>query len=228
MALPKFVVTGKDGELVFDHERLRRVVHTMVYNLNRVIDVNYYPVPEAEYSNRRHRPIGLGVQGLADLFIILRLAWEMPEALVLNREIFETIYFAALEESCRLAQVDGTYETYEGSPVSKGILQPDAWGVTPSDRWDWAKLRADIAQHGLRNSLLVAPMPTASTSQILGNNEYAHPTMYFWHLSHALFSDASSPTRPTSTRATCSPATLSSSTSTSCATSRRSACGARP
>ncbi|QPB44446.1 ribonucleotide reductase large subunit, partial [Medusavirus stheno T3] len=175
VALPKFVVMGKDGKPAFDHERLRRVVHTIVYNLNRVIDVNYYPVPEAEYSNRRHRPIGLGVQGLADLFILLRLAWEMPEARVLNREIFETIYFAALEESCRIAQVEGTYETYEGSPVSKGILQPDAWGVTPSDRWDWATLRADIAKHGVRNSLLVAPMPTASTSQILGNNECFEP-----------------------------------------------------
>lgn len=170
VALPKFVSNG-----VFDHERLRRVVHTMVYNLNRVIDVNHYPVPEAEYSNRRHRPIGLGVQGLADLFIIMRLAWESEGARTLNREIFETIYFAALEESCRIAQAEGTYETYEGSPVSKGILQPDAWGVTPSDRWDWKKLRADIAQHGVRNSLLVAPMPTASTSQIMGNNECFEP-----------------------------------------------------
>ncbi|BBI30419.1 ribonucleotide reductase large subunit [Acanthamoeba castellanii medusavirus] len=175
VALPKFVSNG-----VFDHERLRRVVHTMVYNLNRVIDVNHYPVPEAEYSNRRHRPIGLGVQGLADLFIIMRLAWESEGASTLNREIFETIYFAALEESCRIAQVDGTYETYEGSPVSKGILQPDAWGVTPSDRWDWKKLRADIAQHGVRNSLLVAPMPTASTSQIMGNNEYV--AFFFYRL----------------------------------------------
>jgi ribonucleoside-diphosphate reductase subunit M1 len=123
----------------------------------------------------RHRPIGLGVQGLADAFIKMRMAFDSPEAQELNKQIFETIYFAALTASCALAKKLGTYKTYEGSPVSKGILQPDMWNVTPSDRWDWAALRADIAEHGVRNSLLVAPMPTASTSQILGNNECFEP-----------------------------------------------------
>jgi ribonucleoside-diphosphate reductase subunit M1 len=160
----------------YDFHKLAEVTRTVTRNLNRIIDVNYYPVETAKRSNMRHRPIGLGVQGLADTFILLGMPFESPEAVQLNKEIFETIYFAALTESCKMAQEEGPYETYQGSPVSKGVLQPDMWGVEmPSTRWDWAGLRADIAQHGVRNSLLVAPMPTASTSQILGNNECFEP-----------------------------------------------------
>ncbi len=170
LALPKFITNGE-----FDHQKLHDVVKVVTKNLNKVIDINYYPVPEARNSNMRHRPIGIGVQGLADVFMIMRHPWESDEARELNRAIFETIYYAALVASNELAQVEGTYQTYEGSPASKGKLQPDLWGVVPSDRWDWATLRANIAQHGLRNSLLVAPMPTASTSQILGNNECFEP-----------------------------------------------------
>ncbi len=170
LALPKFV---KDGE--FDHQKLFEVTRVATKNLNKIIDLNYYPVEEARRSNLRHRPIGLGVQGLADTFILLRLAFDSEEAAKLNSEIFETIYFAALSASNEIAQKLGPYETYEGSPVSKGILQPDMWNVTPSERWDWKKLRAKIKEHGVRNSLLVAPMPTASTSQILGNNECFEP-----------------------------------------------------
>lgn len=144
-------------------------------NLNKIIDINYYPVVEAERSNRRHRPIGLGVQGLADAFMLMRYPFDSPEAKKLNTQIFETIYHAALEASCELAAVDGTYETYDGSPASKGQLQCDLWGVTPSNLWDWAELKQKIAKNGLRNSLLVAPMPTASTSQILGFNECFEP-----------------------------------------------------
>jgi ribonucleoside-diphosphate reductase alpha chain len=140
-----------------------------------IIDTNYYPVEEARRSNMRHRPIGLGVQGLADAFFLLRYPFESAQAQQLNKEIFETIYFAALTASKDLAAKDGAYETYEGSPVSKGILQYDMWGVTPSPRWDWAGLKAEIKKHGVRNSLLLAPMPTASTSQILGNNECFEP-----------------------------------------------------
>ncbi|KAH8041634.1 hypothetical protein HPB51_017079 [Rhipicephalus microplus] len=140
-------------------------------NLNRIIDVNFYPIPEAERSNMRHRPIGIGVQGLADCFILLRLPFDSEPAMLLNRQIFETIYYGALEASCELAQKDGPYETYKGSPVSEGILQYDMWNVTPTDLWDWAALKEKIAKHGVRNSLLLAPMPTASTAQILGNNE---------------------------------------------------------
>ena len=145
-------------------------------NLNRVIDRNYYPVEEARRSNMRHRPIGLGVQGLADAFMMMRLPFESETAQRLNLDIFETIYFAACEASCELAAQDGPYETFAGSPASKGQLQFDLWGATPkSGRWDWANLKEKIAQHGLRNSLLVAPMPTASTAQILGNNESFEP-----------------------------------------------------
>jgi ribonucleoside-diphosphate reductase subunit M1 len=160
----------------FDFARLREVTRVVARNLNRIIDINYYPVEAARKSNLRHRPIGIGVQGLADAFILLGLPFDSEAAQQLNKEIFETIYFAALEESCALAAVEGPYETYAGSPVSKGILQHDMWGApVPSDRWDWAGLRSAIAQHGVRNSLLVAPMPTASTSQILGNNECFEP-----------------------------------------------------
>ena len=161
---------------MFDFARLREVTRVVTRNLNRIIDINYYPVEDAKRSNMRHRPIGIGVQGLADAFILLGLPFDSEEAQQLNKEIFETIYFAALEESCALAAVEGPYQTYAGSPVSKGVLQHDMWGhAAPSDRWDWAGLRAQIAQHGVRNSLLVAPMPTASTSQILGNNECFEP-----------------------------------------------------
>lgn len=170
IALPKYVVDGK-----FDHQKLYEITRVITKNLNRIIDRNYYPIPEAEKSNRRHRPIGIGVQGLADVFIMLRLPWDSPGAEQLNKDIFETIYFGALSMSKDLAKVEGHYATYQGSPVSKGILQYDMWGVTPSDRWDWAGLKAEIKQHGVRNSLLIAPMPTASTSQILGNNECFEP-----------------------------------------------------
>ena len=170
LALPRFVISRS-----FDHEKLRQITCTVTKNLNRVIDNNYYPVEEARNSNMKHRPVGLGVQGLADVFILLKMPFDSEGARKLNRDIFETIYFAALQASCDLATTEGAYESYEGSPVSKGVLQFDMWGVTPSDRWDWAALRAKIAQHGVRNSLLVAPMPTASTAQILGNNECFEP-----------------------------------------------------
>jgi ribonucleoside-diphosphate reductase alpha chain len=175
ICLPKMVDQSDENKPVYNFQMLFDIVKQVTVNLNRVIDVNFYPVKEAEYSNLRHRPIGLGVQGLADAFIMMRMPFESEGALQLNKDIFETIYFAALTASCEEAKRFGPYKTYEGSPVSKGILQPDMWGVTPSDRWDWAKLRADIKQHGVRNSLLVAPMPTASTSQIMGNNECFEP-----------------------------------------------------
>ena len=167
LALPKFVTL--DGK--FDHQLLFDVVYHVTGNLNHVIDRNLYPIPEARKSNMRHRPVGLGVQGLADVFLKLRMPFESPEAAKTNTEIFETLYFAALSRSCDLAKTDGVYETFAGSPASKGVLQFDMWGVKPSDRWDWALLKSAIVTHGLRNSLLVSPMPTASTAQILGNNE---------------------------------------------------------
>jgi ribonucleoside-diphosphate reductase alpha chain len=171
LALPKFVVDGK-----FDHQKLFDVTYVVAKNLNKVIDVNYYPVEEARRSNMRHRPIGLGVQGLADAFIKLRMPFESDEAAGLNEDIFETIYFAAMTASKDLAIKEGPYETFKGSPVSKGIFQFDMWGVTPkSGRWDWDSLKKDVKKYGVRNSLLVAPMPTASTSQILGNNECFEP-----------------------------------------------------
>jgi ribonucleoside-diphosphate reductase alpha chain len=170
LALPRFVIDGK-----FDHQKLFEVTYQASVNLNRIIDNNYYPVEEARRSNLRHRPIGLGVQGLADAFILMRYPFESEAAKKLNSEIFETIYFAALTASNDLARKDGPYETFAGSPASKGILQYDMWGVTPSARWDWASLKEEIKKHGIRNSLLLAPMPTASTSQILGNNECFEP-----------------------------------------------------
>ncbi|SFO71854.1 ribonucleoside-diphosphate reductase alpha chain [Algoriphagus ornithinivorans] len=176
LALPKFVTQGPDGKLFFDHQKLYEITKVATRNLNKVIDVNYYPVEEAKRSNFRHRPIGLGVQGLADAFIMLRMPFDSPEAKGLNEDIFETIYYAAVETSMELAKVQGTYETYEGSPASKGELQFDMWGVTPkSNRWNWTELKEKVKKFGLRNSLLVAPMPTASTSQILGNNECFEP-----------------------------------------------------
>jgi len=160
----------------YDFRGLYEVTKVATRNLNKVIDRNYYPVEEARRSNMRHRPIGLGVQGLADAFLIMRLPFESEAAKRLNEDIFETIYFAACEASCELAQHEGTYETYAGSPASKGQLQFDLWGRAPkSGRWDWDGLKDSIANHGLRNSLLVAPMPTASTAQILGNNESFEP-----------------------------------------------------
>jgi ribonucleoside-diphosphate reductase alpha chain len=173
VALNKFV---DEETKTYDHKALYDVVYRMTLNLNRIIDINYYPVEEAKNSNMRHRPIGLGVQGLADTFFMMRLPFESQKALELNNDIFETIYFAGLCASKDLAAKDGTYQTYEGSPVSQGIFQFDMWGVKPTGKyWDWEKLRADVKEHGVRNSLLVAPMPTASTSQILGNNECFEP-----------------------------------------------------
>jgi ribonucleoside-diphosphate reductase alpha chain len=176
LALPKYVRTNEQGVSEFDHTKLYEVTKAATVNLNKIIDVNYYPVPEARNSNLRHRPIGLGVQGLADVFIMLRMPFESAEAQQLNKDIFETIYFAAMEASMELAKVEGPYSTWEGSPISKGIFQFDMWNVTPSSgNWDWEKLRQQVVEHGVRNSLLVAPMPTASTSQILGNNECFEP-----------------------------------------------------
>ena len=176
LALPKFVRTTEAGTPAFDHQRLYEVTKVATRNLNKVIDVNYYPGPEARNSNLRHRPIGLGVLGLADVFIMLRMPFESAEAQQLNKDIFETIYFAAMETSMELAKVEGPYSTWEGSPISKGVFQFDMWNVTPSSgNWDWETLRRDVVEHGVRNSLLVAPMPTASTSQILGNNECFEP-----------------------------------------------------
>jgi ribonucleoside-diphosphate reductase subunit M1 len=172
LALPTYVDLNK-GE--FDFAKLHEVVQVVTRNLNKIIEVNHYPVPEARKSNFRHRPIGLGVQGLADTFLALRMPFDSPEAKKLNIQIFETIYHAALTSSCIIAKELGHYETYPGSPISQGQLQYDLWGVTPTDLWDWDALKADIAQHGVRNSLLVAPMPTASTSQILGFNECFEP-----------------------------------------------------
>ncbi|KAG4070819.1 hypothetical protein HA402_011045 [Bradysia odoriphaga] len=159
----------------YDFQKLKEVTKTVTKNLNKIIDVNYYPVPEAKRSNMRHRPIGIGVQGLADAFILMKYPYESEKAQLLNQQIFETIYYGALEASCELAEKYGVYETYAGCPVSKGILQYDMWQKTPTDLWDWTELKKKIAQHGVRNSLLVAPMPTASTAQILGNNESFEP-----------------------------------------------------
>merc|ERR1719305_80799 len=167
---------AKDEDAPYDFDGLYKVTKVATLNLNKVIDRNYYPSEEAKRSNFRHRPIGLGVQGLADAFMIMRLPFESDGAKRLNEDIFETIYFAACEASCELAERDGAYETFSGSPASKGQLQFDLWGKSPkSGRWDWAALKAKIMKHGLRNSLLIAPMPTASTAQILGNNEAFEP-----------------------------------------------------
>jgi ribonucleoside-diphosphate reductase alpha chain len=185
IALPAMIdiPTGKTiskdkSKRTVNWQRLYDVSYQATVNLNQVIDVNYYPVEEAERSNKRHRPIGIGIQGLADFFAMLSVAFDSEKARELNRDIFETIYFAAVTASCDLAQKNGTYETYEGSPASMGKLQYDLWGLTEdklSGRWDWLKLKSKIKKHGLRNSLLLAPMPTASTAQILGNNECFEP-----------------------------------------------------
>lgn len=170
IALPMFVEKGK-----FDHETLYDVTYQITLNLNKVIDKNYYPIPEARNSNQRHRPIGIGVQGLADAFFKMRMPFESDEAKKSNTEIFETIYYAALNASADLAERDGAYESFDGSPISKGIFQYDMWGATPTQRWDWEGLKNRIMKTGVRNSLLLAPMPTASTSQILGNTECIEP-----------------------------------------------------
>ena len=174
LALPSFVSDG-----VFDYTKLREVTRVAIRNLNRVIDINFYPTPETERSNMRHRPVGLGVQGLADVFALLGLAWEQEEAAKANQLIFEHMYFAAVEASVEVAKVEGPYSTFKGSPASKGLLQPDLWSVKPitetDGSLDWASLREAVKTHGLRNSLLIAPMPTASTSQILGFNECFEP-----------------------------------------------------
>ncbi|HRN98528.1 MAG TPA: ribonucleoside-diphosphate reductase subunit alpha, partial [Flavobacterium sp.] len=173
ISLPMFIEDGK-----FNHELLFDVTKRVTRNLNKVIDRNYYPVPEAENSNMRHRPVGLGVQGLADAFILLRLPFTSDEAKKLNQEIFETLYFAAVTASMEMAREEGPYSTFQGSPLSNGEFQYNLWGLKDEDlsgRWDWASLRKEVMEHGVRNSLLVAPMPTASTSQILGNNEAFEP-----------------------------------------------------
>jgi ribonucleoside-diphosphate reductase alpha chain len=175
IVLPSFVACKENGDLHFDYQKLIEVTKIATRNLDRVIDVNYYPISEAERSNKRHRPIGLGVQGLADVFAQLRMPFDSTEASALNKRIFETIYYAAVEMSVELAQQLGPYETFAGSPASQGNLSMDLWGVEPVTDYDWAGLRARVVAHGLRNSLLVAPMPTASTSQIMGSNECFEP-----------------------------------------------------
>merc|ERR1719411_1817256 len=167
IAVNMFVKADK----TFDFDKLKMVSKVVTKNLNKIIDVNFYPVVEARNSNMRHRPIGIGIQGLADAYILMRFPFESEEACLLNKQIFETIYYGALEASCEMAEKEGPYQTYPGSPVSKGILQYDMWGVTPTSLHDWSSLKSKIAKHGVRNSLLLAPMPTASTAQILGNNE---------------------------------------------------------
>jgi len=164
-----------EEKCTYDFDKLVEVTKQVAYNLNKVIDMNYYPVIEAKRSNMRHRPVGIGVQGLANVFAMMRVPFESPRARTLNKEIFEAIYFGAMTSSMESAKKDGPYQTYEGSPISQGKFQFDLWGVKPSDRWDWDGLRKQILQHGVRNSLMVAPMPTASTSQILGNNECFEP-----------------------------------------------------
>jgi ribonucleoside-diphosphate reductase alpha chain len=171
LSLPRYITNGE-----FDHNKLYEVTYQATINLNRIIDHNYYPVIEAQNSNTRHRPIGLGVQGLADAFMILKMPFESEEAKQLNIEIFETMYFSAMQASADLAIKEGAYESFKGSPLSEGKFQFDLWNVKPATkRWDWEKLRKQVVKTGVRNSLLLAPMPTASTSQILGNNECFEP-----------------------------------------------------
>jgi ribonucleoside-diphosphate reductase alpha chain len=178
IAIPMFIAENAQGEKFFDHKKLFKVTKKITKNLDTVIDRNFYPIPEAENSNFRHRPVGIGIQGLADAFIMLRMPFTSDEAKTLNQEIFETIYFAALTASMEIAKDKEPYSTYKGSPISEGEFQFNMWNVSEDDlsgRWDWKKLRESIMKHGVRNSLLVAPMPTASTSQILGNNEAFEP-----------------------------------------------------
>ena len=170
IALPKFVING-----IFDHKFLYEITYQVAQSLDKIIDENYYPISETKKSNMKHRPIGIGVQGLADTFLMLKYPFTSDNAKKLNKEIFETMYYAAASASCDLAKTHGPYESFKGSPASKGLLCPDLWNVQPSDRWDYTQLRKDIVEHGMRNSLLLAPMPTATTSQILGNNECFEP-----------------------------------------------------
>jgi ribonucleoside-diphosphate reductase alpha chain len=173
IALPKFIIHGKKPK--YDLNALKDIAYTATINLNRVIDVNYYPTKETKTSNMKHRPIGIGVQGLADTFAILKIPFESDEAKNLDRDIFEAIYYGAMCASVDLAEKEGAYQTFKGSPLSKGLFQFDLWNESPSPRWDWEELRERVKTHGARNSLLLAPMPTASTSQILGNNECFEP-----------------------------------------------------
>ena len=173
IALPKFIIPGKKPK--YDLNALKDIAYTATINLNRVIDVNYYPTKETKTSNMKHRPIGIGVQGLADTFAILKIPFESDEAKNLDRDIFEAIYYGAMCASVDLAEKEGAYQTFKGSPLSKGLFQFDLWNESPSTRWDWEELRERVLTHGARNSLLLAPMPTASTSQILGNNECFEP-----------------------------------------------------
>jgi ribonucleoside-diphosphate reductase alpha chain len=173
IALPKFIIPGKKPK--YDFNALKDIAYTCTFNLNRVIDVNYYPTKETKASNFKHRPIGIGVQGLADTFAIMKIAFDSEEAKQLDRDIFETIYYGAMEASVDLAEKEGAYESFNGSPLSQGLFQFDLWNEKPSDRWDWESLRARVIKSGARNSLLLAPMPTASTSQILGNTECFEP-----------------------------------------------------
>lgn len=176
ISLPKFVEQGADGFLHFNHQKLFEITKVVTRNLNKIIDLNYYPVVEAERSNKRHRPIGIGIQGLADAFLMMRMPFESEEARRLNEDIHETIYHGAMSASMELAKQYGPYETWKGSPISQGIFQFDMWNITPkSSNWNWEQLRKDVVKYGVRNSLLLAPMPTASTSQILGNNECFEP-----------------------------------------------------
>lgn len=178
IAMPMFIAQDENGNKFFDHQELYKVTKKVIRNLDTVIDRNYYPVIEAENSNVRHRPVGLGIQGLADAFIMLRLPFTSDQAKKLNKEIFETLYFASVTSSMEIAKAKEPYSTFKGSPMSKGEFQQDMWGITEADlsgRWDWESLRKEVVKHGVRNSLLVAPMPTASTSQILGNNEAFEP-----------------------------------------------------
>ncbi len=172
ISLPKFVDSKSRA---FDFEKLHEVTRVVTRNLNKIIDINYYPIEEAKNSNMRHRPIGIGVQGLADAFLLMRFPFDSEDAAKLNRDIFETIYHAAMTESCELAKKQGPYSTFKGSPASQGIFQFDMWDIDPGDRYDWDALKKDVVEHGIRNSLLLAPMPTASTSQIMGNNECFEP-----------------------------------------------------
>lgn len=169
--LSRFVTPNKE----FDYEKLLQVTEIATKNLNKIIDLNYYPIEEARNSNLRHRPIGLGVQGLADAYIKMRISFESDEALKVNEKIFETIYYAACKASMEISKVLGPYSSFQGSPASKGVLQFDMWNKVPNNGYDWASLKQDIVKYGMRNSLLIAPMPTASTSQILGNNESFEP-----------------------------------------------------
>lgn len=175
LALPTFISKDASGKPFYDFQKLHDVAKTVAFNLNRVIDRNYYPIPEARRSNMRSRPIGIGVQGLADAFMALKMPFDSPEAKELNLKIFETIYHGAAEASCEMAKVDGPYEAWMGSPAQLGQLQYDMWGITPTNLWDWDVLKENIAKYGMRNSLLTAPMPTASTSQMLGFNECFEP-----------------------------------------------------